>query len=147
MQLAAPHRRLLVVDNGIISAVFNFLLNGAIAWALFRTVTHVPLWGQQSIAGDTLITAFLLPFLTCLIVSRLVAKQVTAGHLPPLRGADLPLARGSRWSPLARATLLGVAGVALAFPLVAALHASGFGGFDLWPFIGFKATFAALLAA
>ena len=148
MQLTAAHRRLLVIDNGVVSAIFNFLLNGAIAWALFRTVAHVPLWGEQSVANDTLATAFLLPFLTCLIVSRLVARQVAKGHVPPLHGVDLPLIRGSRLSPLSRAMLLGVAGVVLAaLPLVAVLHASGFSGFALWPFIGFKATFGALLAA
>jgi hypothetical protein len=148
VQLTAAHRRLLIVDNGIVSALFNFVLNAAIAWALFRTAVQVPLWGEQSVAGDTLITAFLLPFLTCLIVSRLVAKQVTQGHVPPLRADDPPLAAFSRRSTLARGTLLGVASVALAaVPVVAALHASGFAGFALWPFIGFKATFAALLAA
>jgi hypothetical protein len=145
--LSAAHRRLLLVDNGIVSVLFNFLLNGAIAWALFRSAAHVPLWGEQSVAGDTMITAFLLPLLTCLIVSRLVARQVAAGHVPPLRGNDLPLAGPSRHSTLVRGTLLGVMAMALAAgPLVAALDASGFSGFALWPFIGFKAAFAALLA-
>lgn len=147
VELSAAHRRLLIVDNGVISALFNFALNGAIAWLLFRSLAHVPLWGEQSVAGDTLITAFLLPFLTGLIVTRLVARQVASGHLPPLRGADLPFSAGSRLSTFVRSALLGLAGVALAAALVAALHASDFGGFDLWPFIGFKAAFAALLAA
>ena len=148
MALSASHRRLLIVDNGVVSALFNFVLNGAIAWALFRSVAHVPLWGEASVAGDTLATAFLLPLLTCLIVTRLVARQVTQGHVERLALARPPLAAWSRLSPLARGTLLGIASMALAaVPLVAALHASGFTGFDLWPFIGFKATFALLAAA
>jgi hypothetical protein len=149
MALSAEHRRLLVIDNGVGSAVFNFLLNGAIAWGLFRTATAVPLWGQQSVAGDTLITGFLLPFFTCLIVSRMVERRVTEGHVPRLAPAELPRAAWPRRSTLARSLFLGLAGVLLAaVPVVAALSLSGFSGFEgLWPFVGFKATFAALLAA
>lgn len=149
MALSAAHRRLLVVDNGVGSAVFNFLLNGGIAWLLFRTATSVPMWGQQSVAGDTLITGFLLPFFTCLIVSRMVERRVTQGHVARLTPAELPQAAWARRSTLARSVFLGVAGVLLAaVPVVAALSFLGFSGFDgLWPFVGFKATFAALLAA
>jgi hypothetical protein len=149
MKLSAEHRRLLILDNGVGSAVFNFALNALIAWALFRTATAVPLWGQQSVAGDTLITGFMLPFFTCLIVSRIVERRVTQGHVPRLAPADLPRASWPRRSALARSLVLGAAGVVLAAaPVVAALSASGFSGFDgLWPFIGFKAAFAAVLAA
>ena len=149
MALSPAHRRLLVLDNGVGSAVFNFLLNGLIAWLLFRTATEVPLWGASSVAGDTLATAFLLPFLTCLIVSRAVERRVTQGHVPRLAPADLPQAAWPRRSTLARSLFLGAAGVVLAaVPVVAVLSISGFSGFaGLWPFVGFKATFAALLAA
>jgi len=147
--LHAAHRRLLILDNGVGSAVFNFLLNGLIAWLLFRTATAVPLWGQQSVAGDTLITAFLLPFFTCLIVSRIVERRVTQGHVPRLAAAELPPGAWPHRSTLARSLFLGVAGVLLAaVPVVALLSFSGFSGFaGVWPFVGFKATFAALLAA
>jgi hypothetical protein len=148
MALSAAHRRLLIVDNGVGAAAFNFALNGAIAWLLFRSATHVPLWGQPSIAGDTLITAFLLPFLTCLIVSRLVARQVEEGRIPRLSEAPSAASSWSRRSPLQRGALLGAASVVLAaVPVVVALTLSGSAGFALWPFIGFKAAFAAFLAA
>jgi hypothetical protein len=148
MALSAAHRRLLLVDNGIGAAVFNFALNAAIAWLLFREVAQVPLWGQSSVAGDTLITAFLLPFLTCLIVSRLVARQVEQGRIPRLSGGERAASAWSARSPLQRGVLLGAASVALAaVPVVAALSLSGSAGFALWPFIGFKAAFAACLAA
>jgi hypothetical protein len=149
LALSAAHRRLLIAENGVGSAVFNFALNGAIAWGLFRTATHVPLWGEQSVAADTVATAFLLPFLTCLIVSRTVERRVTQGDVPMLAPAELPAASWPRRSILARSVFLGVAGVVLAaVPVVAALGASGFSGFaGLWPFVGFKAGFAAALAA
>jgi hypothetical protein len=146
--LSAAHRRLLLVDCAVGASVFNFALNAAIAWLLFRPLAHVPLWGESSVAGDTLITAFLLPFLTCLIVSRTLHRQVSSGRVARLEGADLPLAGWSKRSPLARGALLGAASVALAaVPLVAALGFAGFAGFGLWPFIAFKASFAACLAA
>ena len=148
MALSAAHRRLLIVDHAVGAAVFNFALNGAIAWLLFRSLSLVPLWGESSVAGDTLITAFLLPFLTCLIVSRAVHRQVSSGRIPRLETAGLPFSSWSKLSPLARGALLGVASVALAAaPVVAALDWSGFAGFGLWPFIAFKAAFAAGLAA
>ena len=148
MALSDRHQRFLMIEQGAVPTVFNFALNGAIAWALFRSAAHVPLWGEQSVAGDTLITAFLLPLLTCLIVSRLVTRQVEQGHLPPLRGANLPFSGPSRLSTGVRGTLLGVTAMAFAAaPLVGALDAAEFSGFALWPFIAFKAAFAALLAA
>jgi hypothetical protein len=52
--MSPEHRRFLVLEQGIGSALFNFVLNGAIAWLLFRSFERVPLWGQQSIAGDTI---------------------------------------------------------------------------------------------
>jgi hypothetical protein len=149
MGLSAAHRRLLILDNGVGAAVFNFVLNGLIAWLLFRTATEVPLWGASSVAGDTLGTGFLLPFLTCLIVSRVVERRVTQGYVARLDAADLPQASWPRRSTLARSLFLGAAGVVLAaLPVVAMLSFSGFSGFaGVWPFVGFKATFAALLAA
>ena len=149
MALSAEHRRLLVLDNGVASAAFNFLLNGVIAWLLFRTATAVPMWGESSVGVDTLITAFLLPFLTCLIVSRTVERRVTQGHVSRLAQAELPRGAWPQRSTLARSLFLGAAGVLLAaVPVVAALSLAGFAGFaGPWPFVGFKATFAALLAA
>ena len=148
MALSAPHRRLLIVDLGVGAALFNFGLNAAIAWLLFRSLARVPLWGDSSVAGDTLITAFVLPFLTSLIVSRTVHRQVSGGRIPRLATADPALASFAKRSPSARGALLGAASVVLvAVPVVAALGGSGFEGFALWPFIGFKAAFAACLAA
>src|SRR5205823_4376911 len=77
-------RRYLLLEQGVGAAVFNFVLNAAIAWAMFRSVDVVPLWGQQSIMGDTIGTCFLLPLLTCLIVTRLVRGHMRAGKVASL---------------------------------------------------------------
>lgn len=148
MRLSAAHRRFLLVDQGAVPALFNLVLNGAIAWLLFRTASEIPLWGESSAGVDLLATGFLLPFLTCLIVSPLVLRQVRAGTLPALPANALPVAGWSGRSPLVRGVALGAAGVALAAtPTVFGLALLGPQPLEPWPFIGFKALWAALLAA
>jgi hypothetical protein len=143
------HVRFLVLEQGIGSAVFNFLLNGAIAWLLFRGLEQVPLWGQQSIAGDTIGTCFFLPFLTTLIVTPLARARVRAGNLTALpwtRETHPPL----RWLPggtLKRGLVLGIGTMVLIGPLsVALLGWANVQELSFWPFVWFKAAFAALLA-
>jgi hypothetical protein len=146
--VSARHRRYLVVEQGLGSVIVNLLLNTAIAWLLFRGMTVVPLWGRESIAGDTIGTAFVLPFLTTLIASTLVRGQVRAGHVPALELADrsplrrLPRPLAARGAVLGGATLL-VVGV----PTATALAAAGVGDMALREFIAFKAVFAAALGA
>jgi hypothetical protein len=71
----AAHRRYVVLEQGVGAVSVNFLLNVAIAWAAFRGMSSIPIWGAQSIAGDTIATAFVLPFLTCLIVTPLAHRR------------------------------------------------------------------------
>jgi hypothetical protein len=147
--LSAPHRRYVLIDNGIGSGVFNFVLNGAIAYLMFRSLEDVPLWGQQSIAGDTLGTLFFLPFFTCLIVTRLTQGQLRSGKLPPMmwrRESHPTLGRLPRGTFL-RSVVLGIGAVLVAGPLsVWALGAVGIEHMSFWGFVAFKATFAAFLA-
>ena len=79
MGLSQRHRRFLLIEQGAIPGVFNVALNGLIAWGLFRSSVAVPLWGESSVGVDLLATGFLLPFLTCVIVSPFVSKQVRSG--------------------------------------------------------------------
>ena len=142
-------RRYLVLEHGVGSAVFNFLLNGAIAWLLFRGAVEVPLWGQQSIAGDTIGTTFFLPLLTCLIVTPMVRRHLRArdlGEIGRSPTADallrwLPIGTFKRGLCLAAVCVLAVAPVAIGM-----LGARGITGMPLWHFIAFKAAFAAALA-
>jgi hypothetical protein len=146
--LSAEHRKFLIIDQGVVPTVFNLLLNGLIAWALFRSAEAVPLWGESSIAVDLLATAFLLPFLTCLIVSALVGRHVRHGKVEPLRAGELPHSRWFTRPAIARATLLGGIGVFFgAVPLVWALSLGSSQPFAVYPFVMFKAVWAAMLAA
>jgi len=141
--MSDDHRRYLIVEQGVGAALFNFLLNGVIAWALFRHLDVVPLWGDQSIAGDTIATGILLPLLTCLIVTGLVRRHVLAGNLPPLPAAHPAVA----WMPqraFVRGLVLALLASLTLVPTTLALLATlGVEGFGFWPFVLFKAAWAA----
>lgn len=146
--LSREHRRFLVRDQIFGSIVVNFLLNAGIAWVTFRSVEAVPLWGTSSIAADTLGTAFILPLLTSIIVSRLVWMDVRRGRLPPLPAAATFASPWPRRSSASRGALVGaVAMVAAAVPVVAVFALAGPTELRTAPFIWFKAGFAAALGA
>src|SRR5438445_470757 len=111
--VSQAQRRYLLLEQGVGAAGFNFLLNAAIAWLMFRGADVVPLWGQQSIAGDTIGTSVILPFLTCLIATRLVRGHVRSGKVEPL-GWSRDTQPWIGWLPrgtLARGLALGGAGL------------------------------------
>jgi hypothetical protein len=147
--MSSKHLRFLLLEQGIGSAVFNLLLNGGIAWLLFRSFERVPLWGQQSIAGDTLATCFFLPFFTALIVTPLVRRRVQAGTLGAL-GWTRETHPVLGWLPSGtgkRGLVLGVGCALIVGPLsVWALGRLDVSELGFWPFVGFKAAFAAALA-
>jgi hypothetical protein len=148
--MSRAQRRYLLLEQGVGSAVFNFFVNAGIAWAMFHAQPSVPLWGQQSIMGDTIGTCFILPFLTCLIGTRLVRGHLRSGKVTPLTRAQVaepPLA----WLPPGtgrRGATLGVACVAVLAPLaLVTLLLLDVGSLPLWHFVFFKAGFAAFAAA
>jgi hypothetical protein len=148
--MSSAHRRLLVVEQGVGSAVINFVINGVIAWAMFRSMITVPLWGQQSIAGDTIGTSFMLPFITCLIVTPLVHRQIRSGKIPRLewRRAAHPALGRLPGSTVPRALVFGIiCAIAVAPLAVWALSVLDVTQMSLWRFLTFKATYAAALAA
>jgi len=145
--MSPAHKRFLLLEEGGGSIVVNLLLNGLIAFLMFRGAQSVPLWGQQSIAGDTIGTTFFLPLFTSLIVTPLARGQVRAGRFPQLDGAPL----GLQWMPrrtLWRGALLGVITAAVvAPPAIAVLALLGVTQQSFWGFVIFKAVFAAALGA
>ena len=144
------HRRYLFVEQCIGSAAVNFAINAAIAWLMFRSAASVPMWGQQSIASDTIGTTFFLPFLTGLIVTRMAQGRLRAGKLPALNWTRVshPALDWLPRSTFRRSLTLGVAcALTAAPPTIIALYAFDVGALHLWPFVAFKASFAAVLAA
>jgi hypothetical protein len=145
----AAHRRYLVLEQGLGAVLINFALNFAIAWAAFRGMSAVPMWGTQSIAGDTIGTSFVLPFLTCLIVTPLARREVTRGRLPAFErgrvdGSVLGLLPSTTFR---RALVLGATATVLIAPIaIVAFHSAGLDGIEAGTFMWIKAAYAGVLA-
>jgi hypothetical protein len=148
--MSPTHGRYLLLEQGVGAGVVNFGINAAIAWGMFRGAESVPLWGQQSIMGDTIGTCVMLPLLTSLIVTKVARGQMRAGKMPAL-GWSRATHPVLRWLPrrtVVRGLVLGalcmVAFAPLAYLYLRALEVDGMG---LGRFVIWKATFAAVLGA
>jgi hypothetical protein len=148
--MSAELRHYLITEHAIGAAVVNFVLNAGIAWLLLGHLEFVPMWGQESIVGDTVGTIFILTALTCLITTRIVRWHVRTGKAPEgaLPAGSWELVRKLPPGIGMRALVSAAAVTAVVAPIaVGLLLASGLDGIALRPFLVFKATFAALLAA
>ena len=148
--MSPAHRRYLLIEQGVGSAVVNFAINAAIAWLMFRRQDVVPLWGQQSIAGDTIGTCLILPIVTCLIVTPVARGHVRKGRVTPL-GWRRDSHRVLGWLPAStflRGFVLGLLCMVALSPLtlfvLTLLHVADL---SLWEFVVFKASFAAFAGA
>ena len=145
--MSPGHKRFLLLEEGVGSVIVNLVINGGIAFLMFRGAATVPLWGQQSTAADTIGTTFFLPLFTSLIVTPLARRQVRAGRVAPFPGMPM----GLRWMPrrtVWRGTVLGlITAIVVAPPTVAILTLLGGSQQSFWGFVAFKAIFAAALGA
>jgi hypothetical protein len=145
--MSPTHRRYLLLEQGVGAGVVNFGLNALIAWGMFRSAESVPLWGQQSIMGDTIGTCMMLPLMTSMIVTRVAHGQISRGKMQalgwsrrshPLLGW-LPAGTAKRGLVLGALCVLVLAPLAFLYLRVLEVEQMGLGEFIL-----FKAAFAAL---
>jgi hypothetical protein len=139
-----------LVGQGVIGAGINFMLISAIGWMLYRHLPRIPLYGEQSIAGDIVVTSFLLPVLVCLIATPLIRSEVRKARLPAASWLRPGSSRAAHLlgNLLLRAVVLGVLSALLVSPVaIWTLHTLGVDGLEFWTFVAFKASFAAALAA
>jgi len=146
--MTARHRRFIWIEQGVVPMVFNFFINGFIAWAIFQSMSSVPFWGAKSMALDLLATGFLLPFLSTLIAGTLIKKQIELGMVPALEftGA-ITNANWLRFSLSRFGSILGVIGVMVcAAPLVWVLDLAQVESLSVEKFILFKSGWTMLLS-
>ncbi|WP_437227897.1 hypothetical protein SH661x_000611 [Planctomicrobium sp. SH661] len=144
----AANWRYILIDQGLIAIPVNFGINWGIAWSVFRRMPVVPLRGELSLESDTIATCWMLPLISCLIVTGLTRLELRRGRVPGWQAQHAK----SAWadvlfnSLVARATAWGVAGRVLVAPLaVWLISASGLENLPFWNFLLFKATFASVL--
>jgi hypothetical protein len=146
--MTGAHYRYLVLEQCIGGALFNVGFNLAIAWPMFRTLPSVPLWGTMSIAADTLSTCFLLPFMTCVVVTRLAVREIRRGRFDPpgwRRSSHRILGRLPSNTQV-RALLLGALGLAFVAPVTLLVFvAMGVTSLPLREFLIFKSASSGVL--
>ncbi|HEY2385559.1 MAG TPA: hypothetical protein VGK30_01240 [Candidatus Binatia bacterium] len=148
MALSVHHKRFLILEQGIGSMFINFPLTAAITWLSVRSLATVPLWGMTSIAGSTLGTAFILPLLTSIIVSRVVGHHVRGGRVTALMPPPELAIRWAERTSARRGAMLGcVSMVFAAVPVILVFALAGPAEMARTPFIWFQGAFAAALGA
>jgi len=136
-------------EQVVVAAVINLLLNGGLAWLLYRHLPMVPLKGAQSVTGDLLVMTFLIPLLISLIVTPLVRLDAARGRVAraPIPGSALGLLRRLPTNSLLLGLLLGLAALVVIGGLsLGILNLSGLDGLSFPAFALLKAGVAALVA-
>ena len=146
--IKTPRRYL--VEQEIISIVLNFAINVFVAWFLFRNLKPVPLWGDLSIMGDTIVTCFVLPFFVCGGLTKQIKKHVEKKKVAPIKWSALD---GGILSFLPRHYILrsitmGILSMAIIVPpTFATFETLGVSQMTFSDFVVFKSCFATVLAA
>jgi hypothetical protein len=150
--LPAPHRRWIVLNALLATALINLVVNGVIAWLFTRGQPDVPFWArplsETSTLGDTLGTIFVLPLITGLLAPTAVWVELRSGALERIDLVD-PFSRWLERLPpagLRRGLAFGaIAFVVLAPPVAAILALVEIGTISCGHFIALKAAFAIAL--
>jgi len=154
-ELPPAHRRWIVLNALIVTAVVNLMINAGLAWVGSAGEHRVPLWSvplveKPSTVVDTVGTFFLLPLITCLLVTTVARHDVAAGRLPPLGGATVAHALAARLpgTRLRRGLVLGgLCGLVLGPVSVLVLAAIDFSGLTRGEFALYKAVLGVVLGA
>lgn len=142
MNLSPQHRRFLFMEQTAAGAAINLAIAALLGWFLFRDTELVPITGSWGALTDTIVSAFMIPFATCLILTPVARRQMRRGRIAALNGGTLSALMPG--STLWRAILLGAACVAMVSPLVIVGSARvNVMGIALRHFLIFKLAFAA----
>jgi hypothetical protein len=145
--LSPEQRRYLIGQSGFGAAIVNAVINGAIGWAITRSLTEFPIWKIPGVASDLTATAFGVTFGTCIAIAIQVPRDMAKKKIslpllsPSLASALVRLPAGT----FKRACVLGAISIPIFMPLVlVALAASGSHALEPRAFVLLKAGFSAL---
>jgi hypothetical protein len=142
-----------LLAGGALAIVVNVAINAAVGHALYAHLAAIPLTGDPSIAGDTIVGAFLIAFFTLAIVAPATRREVRSGRVRGGGKRALPgwIARRPLLAAIAgglvSAGVIGGGAVAIIAALGAApMTAQGFLAFKI-AFAGAWGGLAAVLVA
>ena len=145
--ISHSHFRYAIVNQGIISVIINFFINGAVTWLFFRNENEIPLFGMKSIAVDIIQANFYFTFYTCFFITRAVYGDVVRKKISPILSNTTIL---KKYPPgyFFGSVLLGIFVTILFTPLIVGLMMLiQLDSFTLSEFIIFKSIWGALMAA
>jgi hypothetical protein len=151
--VSADHRRWLVINAILITALVNAALNALVAWGSAAGEDEIPLWAAPLVGGpstitDTVGTFFILPLLTTLAITTVIWHELHAGRLERLSlaaGTDAILRRLPK-RRFRRGLYFGALSTLIFAPAaVIVLVAIDFGDISVGDFVLYKAIFGVLL--
>lgn len=152
--LPAPHRRWIVLNALLATAAINLVVNALLAFLFTRGQPDVPFWvrpfSETGTLDDTLGTIFLLPLITCLLITAVIWRELRTGALDSISLTDPAGRLLDRLPPagIRRALAFGAITFVLVAPPVALILALiDFGTISCAHFIVFKTCFAIALGA
>lgn len=129
-------------------AAINASINGALAWIAHGQVPSIGLWTEGAYGIYLLVTGFLLPSISWMIVRPLTRRQANGGKFRDLTPSPVPrLGRVMPTSLLGGALVIGATGTLLGAVAVLALQAFGEPSFSGPAYVGFKSAYSAMLSA
>ncbi|HZO58390.1 MAG TPA: hypothetical protein VFB51_01740 [Solirubrobacterales bacterium] len=152
-ELTPAHKRFLVRDAILIAAFVNAALSALIAWLITVgedevPVSAVPLAEGPSVLVDSVATCFVLPFLTTLLITTVIWKEMREGHLTRIPRAAGSLAERLPKTRLRRASWIGLGCLATFGPIAAAgVLLFDYGDISIGEFVLYKAIFGIVLGA
>lgn len=148
--MVISHRKFFLLNVCLLPGMLGFFCSAGLAWLLYQHMAEIPLWGIVSIATDALLSAFVIPFTLCFVVTFFVKRLVYMGRLHALKNADqldfhLPLPIRSVFL---RAVLIGFIGVlCAAAPVLILWEIFWPEQIDVTLFVWLKAGFSAVFIA
>ena len=131
----------------LLPAAINGLINGTLAWMVHGTTASIGLWTEGAYGIDLLVTGFLLPSISWLIVRQLLRKQAAEGKRHDVATLPSPWLRHIMPTALlGGALVIGAAGTVLGAVAVLALQTLGGPSFSGSAYVAFKYAYSALLA-
>jgi hypothetical protein len=135
-----------VATNVILITLINIFISAGIGYLVFSKLRAVALWGPQGLALDTVLSSFLLPFVTSLFLHIGVKRAISKGKV------KVTPMRHTRWlasftGKFTVALLTGILVTVLIAPLtLVALEMIGPQYYKPIHAIGFKALYGGLLS-